>query len=139
MASGTAVVDWLLDAGPAIRWQVLRDVTDAPADTVAEERARVATEGWGAQLLAVQTPDGGWGGTDPGDRWRFDLSTLHLLRELAPDPEAGPCALPGSPTTTSTWSPATAARAAGSPCARCACSAGPRRTSAGRLLRAAQD
>jgi hypothetical protein len=55
------VVDWLLDSDPAIRWQVLRDLTDAPEEAVAAERARVATEGWGAQLLARQTEDGKWG------------------------------------------------------------------------------
>ena len=36
------VIDWLLDADPAIRWQVLRDLLDAPADVVAAGRARVA-------------------------------------------------------------------------------------------------
>jgi hypothetical protein len=41
-------LDWLLDADPAIRWQAMRDLTGAPADQVAAERARVATEGWGA-------------------------------------------------------------------------------------------
>ena len=46
------VIDWLLDSDPAIRWQVMRDLTDAPADEVAAERARVAREGWGAQLLS---------------------------------------------------------------------------------------
>ena len=52
------VLDWLLDSDPAIRWQVMRDLTDAPADEVAAERARVAREGWGAQLLAAQGADG---------------------------------------------------------------------------------
>lgn len=56
------VVDWLMGSDPAIRWQVLRDLTDAPADEVAAERARVAREGWGAQLLAAQGPDGRWSG-----------------------------------------------------------------------------
>ena len=36
------VTDWLLDSDPAIRWQVMRDLTDAPADEVAAERAKVA-------------------------------------------------------------------------------------------------
>ena len=45
-------MDWLLDSDPAIRWQALRDLADAPAEIVAAERARVATEGWGARLLA---------------------------------------------------------------------------------------
>src|SRR4051812_40513014 len=45
--AGDAVVEWLLDSDPSIRWQVLRDLTSAPADVVAAERSRVATEGWG--------------------------------------------------------------------------------------------
>src|SRR3984893_4982864 len=52
------VVDWLLDSDPAIRWQVMRDLTDAPEEDVAAQRARVATEGWGARLLALQRQDG---------------------------------------------------------------------------------
>ena len=56
------VIDWLLDADPSIRWQVMRDLTHEPADVIAAERARVATEGWGARLLALQAPDGLWGG-----------------------------------------------------------------------------
>jgi len=59
------VVEWLLDSDPAIRWQVLRDLTDAPDDAVAAERARVAAEGWGARLLALQRPDGQWDGGIP--------------------------------------------------------------------------
>ena len=42
------VIDWLLDADPSIRWQVMRDLTHEAADVVAAERSRVATEGWGA-------------------------------------------------------------------------------------------
>ena len=56
------VLDWLLDSDPAIRWQTLRDLVDAPAEVVAAERARVATEGWGARLLALQADDGLWAG-----------------------------------------------------------------------------
>ena len=52
------VIDWLLDADPAIRWQVMRDLTHEPDVLVAAERARIATEGWGARLLALQAPDG---------------------------------------------------------------------------------
>src|SRR3989475_5476945 len=59
------VVAWLLDSDPAIRWQVMRDLTDAPEEHVAAERARVATEGWGARLLALQRPDGQWDGGTP--------------------------------------------------------------------------
>ena len=57
-----SVIDWLLDGDPAIRWQVLRDLTNAPAGDVAAERARVEHDGWGARLLALEDPDGLWDG-----------------------------------------------------------------------------
>jgi hypothetical protein len=54
------VVEWLLEGDPSIRWQVMRDLTDSPAEAVAAERGRVASVGWGARLLALQRPDGHW-------------------------------------------------------------------------------
>ena len=54
------VTNWLLDSDPAIRWQVMRDLTNASGMDVAAERSRVATEGWGARLLGLQTPNGDW-------------------------------------------------------------------------------
>ena len=54
------VTGWLLDGDPAIRWQVMRDLTDAPDDAVKAERARVESEGWGARLLALQQAHGQW-------------------------------------------------------------------------------
>jgi hypothetical protein len=80
------VIDWLLDSDPAIRWQVMRDLTDVPADEVAAERARVAHEGWGAQLLALQPPDGVWGGGAYFPEWTATTPTLQLLRAFGIDP-----------------------------------------------------
>lgn len=54
------VIAWLLDSDPAIRWQVMRDLIDAPPEEIAAERSRVAREGWGARLLALQRPSGQW-------------------------------------------------------------------------------
>ena len=54
------VLDWLLDSDPSLRWQVLRDLAGAAPEVVAAERARVATEGWGARLLALRDGDGQW-------------------------------------------------------------------------------
>lgn len=81
-----AVLDWLLDADPSVRWQVLRDLTDAPAAEVAAERARVATEGLGARLLALQGADGRWGGAAWNHGWDSTMHVLLLLRELGLDP-----------------------------------------------------
>ena len=82
------VIDWLLDSDPAIRWQVMRDLTDSPADEVAAERARVAREGWGAQLLAAQDPDGRWSGGTFLPRWVGTADTLHLLYLFGVDPSS---------------------------------------------------
>ncbi len=90
------VLDWLLDSDPAIRWQVLRDLVHAPADVVAAERARVANEGWGARLLALQGEDGQWAGgacfpaegwqRHEGQPWISTLPTLQLLYDFGVDP-----------------------------------------------------
>ena len=80
------VVNWLLDSDPAIRWQVMRDLADEPPDVVAAERARVATEGWGATLLAAQTPDGLWSGNAFSQEHTDTFHVLELLRHLGLDP-----------------------------------------------------
>src|SRR3954454_18486810 len=101
------VQDWLLEGDPAVRWQVLRDLSDASSDRVAAERARVATEGWGARLLALRDPDGQWAGGacfpswvaeqwragkppdfSQGQPWTSTLPTFATLRELGLDPES---------------------------------------------------
>jgi hypothetical protein len=95
------VQDWLLGSDPALRWQVLRDLSDAPPEAVAAERARVSTEGWGAHLLALRGDDGQWAGGAcfPADfwgspsqeqPWTATYPTLELLRELGIDPNAQP-------------------------------------------------
>lgn len=86
------VTEWLLDSDPSIRWQVRRDLLDEPSDAVAAERSRVANEGWGARLLALQADDGYWGGHEygeDGDR-RGTHWTLHSLRRLGVEPDAAP-------------------------------------------------
>ena len=93
----TGVLDWLLDSDPAIRWQALRDLTDAPFPVVAAERARVATTGWGARLLAARDADGQWAGGacfpardrmphEDGQPWISTLPVLTELCELGLDP-----------------------------------------------------
>ena len=94
-------LDWMLDSDPAIRWQVLRDIVHAPAEVVAEERARVTTEGWGARLLALQGEDGQWAGgacfparsfiqsdENQGQPWISTLPTLQLLHDFGVDPRS---------------------------------------------------
>src|SRR5262245_60129707 len=80
------VIEWLLDSDPSIRWQVMRDLNDAPAAAVAAERARVASEGWGPLLLDQQRPDGQWGDGIAHPFWWTNMYTLVFLRDLGIDP-----------------------------------------------------
>lgn len=81
-----SVIDWLLDSDPSLRWQVLADLLDAPAGEVAAERARVETEGVGAQLLALQDEEGYWGGTAWNPGWDSTMHALNLLYTFGLDP-----------------------------------------------------
>jgi hypothetical protein len=81
-----AVIQWLLDSDPAIRWQVMRDLTSASMDDVAVERTRVASEGYGALLLDQQRPDGQWGDGEAHPFWWTNLYSLIYLRDLGVDP-----------------------------------------------------
>ena len=80
------VIGWLLESDPSVRWQVKQDLIGAPADEVAAERARVATEGVGARLLALQAADGRWGGAAWNRGWNSTLHVLMLLRDMGLDP-----------------------------------------------------
>jgi len=84
-SSNDPVIGWLLEADPAIRWQVMRDLTDTPAEIVAAERSRVASEGWGARLLDAQRPDGQWGDGVATRFWWSNLYALVFLRDLGLD------------------------------------------------------
>ena len=79
-----AHIKWLLDSDAGIRWQVMRDLAGEDGNAIAAERSRVASEGWGAQLLARQSSAGHWGG---GQKWDLiTLFSLVVLMDLGLDP-----------------------------------------------------
>jgi hypothetical protein len=101
MTDAGPVIDWLLDSDPSIRWQVMRDLLDAPESAWTAERAKVETEGWGARLLSCQDEDGQWAGGaflprdfDPrewaerGQPWTATTFSLSQLREFGLDPSS---------------------------------------------------
>ena len=100
MTLALTALEWLLDSDPAIRWQALRDLADAPADVVAAERSRVANEGWGARMLELQGHDGQWAGgalfparwagygAGEGQPWTATAFSLVLLQDFGVDPRA---------------------------------------------------
>lgn len=93
-----AITGWLLDSDPALRWRVERDLLGEPALVWQATRDRVAREGFGARLLALQDPDGQWAGgayfpadTQPdeeGQPWTATTWSLNALREWGVPAEA---------------------------------------------------
>jgi hypothetical protein len=94
-----STVAWLGATDPAIRWQVMRDLCDAPEPAWQEVRRTVETEGWGARLLAFQGDDGLWAGgafvpqgfdwstiKTAGQPWTATCWALDQLREFGLDP-----------------------------------------------------
>jgi hypothetical protein len=89
------VTTWLLDSDPALRWQVERDLAGEPPEVWEPTRARVATEGFGAQLLSLQDEDGQWAGgaffpagytgSEEGQPWTATTWSLNALREWGLD------------------------------------------------------
>jgi hypothetical protein len=92
-------IDWLLQSDPSIRWQVMRDLLDAPASDWTAERSKVETEGWGARLLSHEDEDGQWAGGafvpsgfdfsewhEIGQPWTATTFSLTQLREFGLDP-----------------------------------------------------
>lgn len=104
MALDPVLLDWLLDADPTLRWQVERDLAGAPREVWTASRARVATEGFGQRMLALQDPDGQWAGGSffpsdfnfrgpegaqgAGQPWTATTWTLNTLRDWGLDAEA---------------------------------------------------
>lgn len=95
-AAGPDVIEWLLQGDPSIRWQVRRDLIGGSPEEIAADRARVETDGWGAELLAREDPDGRWAGgacfpwdasrQEPGQPWTATMHTLQTLQLLGLDP-----------------------------------------------------
>ena len=95
------LLEWLLDTDPALRWRVERDLAQLPQEAWGATRARIATEGFGAQLLALQDPDGQWAGgaffprgfdfngpeaaDGAGQPWTATTWTLNMLRDWGLD------------------------------------------------------
>jgi hypothetical protein len=78
----TDTFDWLLAGDPAIRWQVMRDLLEAPEAEWQAERRRTVETGWAADLLSRQNPDGGWGLGHYSPKWTSTTYTLLSLREM---------------------------------------------------------
>lgn len=98
--SDERLIAWLLDSDPALRWQVERDLLGAPRQVWETTRARIATDGFGARLLAQQDSDGQWAGgsffpadfdfdgpeaSSGGVPWTATTWTLNSLREWGLD------------------------------------------------------
>ncbi len=80
------IISWLLEGDPSIRWQVQRDLLNSSPAKYELERKKIAKEGWGARLLALQDADGKWGGGIYGPKWISTTYTMLTLRLLGLPP-----------------------------------------------------
>lgn len=87
MTDQDSVIQWLLEGDPAIRWQTLRDLIGSNSDEVQRQRERIATEGWGASLLALQDQIGTWAKGVYSPKWTSTTYTMLLLRQLGLPPK----------------------------------------------------
>jgi hypothetical protein len=78
------VLAWLLEGDVAVQYQATRDLLHRDD---AGLRARIATEGDGAALLAARQPEGHWGRGFYQPKWTSSHYTLLELRNLGLDPE----------------------------------------------------
>ena len=76
------IIGWLLEGDPAVRWQVRHYLLDDDPADVSAERARVATDGWGARLLDLQDPGGTWSRALYSPKWTSTHYTLLTLMRL---------------------------------------------------------
>jgi hypothetical protein len=84
------LMTWLLEGDPAIRWQVLRDLMDAPATQWKGERLRTLKEGWGRRFLDEQDDCGLWGGGLYSPKWTSTTYTLLTLADIGLPPSCKP-------------------------------------------------
>ena len=78
-----AVLDWLMEGDPAIRWQTMRDLCGAPEQEWKAEQRLTSQQGWGSRLLAQQDPaEGSWGGGIYTPKWTSTTYTLLALRGI---------------------------------------------------------
>jgi hypothetical protein len=71
-------IDWLLDSDPAIRWQVMRDLTDAPPAAIAAERARIPVESVGEPSRWITVRVLRWYGATPRAHARMDAADVRV-------------------------------------------------------------
>ena len=84
--SESPVVRWLLDSDPSIRWQAMRDLTDASDRGCCGRAGRGRDRGRGARLLALQAADGRWAGAAWNRGWDSTMHVLSLLWQMGLDP-----------------------------------------------------
>ena len=77
------VLDWLRAGDPSVAYMAARDLLDEDRPNL---RALIATEGWGAALLAARHADGHWGRGFYFPKWTSTHYTLLDLANLACPP-----------------------------------------------------
>jgi len=76
-----SIIDWLLEGDISIQYQTHRDLLDAERPDL---QARILNEGWGAEFMTKQNPNGHWGQRFYQPKWISTHYTLLDLKNLNP-------------------------------------------------------
>ena len=75
-------IEWLMEGDPAIRYQTLRDLTDAKKSDINHERQKILQEGWGKRFISLQQENGTWSNALYSPKWTSTFYTLLLLKRF---------------------------------------------------------
>jgi hypothetical protein len=76
------IINWLLEGDVSIQYQTHRDLLKSEPEVLGKLKKRIATEGWGNELLKKQHPEGYWGRAFYQPKWTSTNYTLLDLRCL---------------------------------------------------------
>jgi len=82
---------WLLEGDVSIAYQVKRDLLGADINDLSALQGRIATTGWGYNMLSARRPDGHWGREFYQPKWTCTHYTLLDLKTLGVPPSNQTC------------------------------------------------
>ncbi len=79
MSNRQEIIDWLLDGDVSLQYQTQKYLLNADESVLGNLKSRIATEGWGCELLKRQNANGHWGRGFYQPKW---ISSHYTLLEL---------------------------------------------------------
>lgn len=76
------IIDYLMAGDPVIRWQTMKDLLDEDYNDIHAQRVKIEIEGWGKNILDLQSDNGLWNESLMIDQWQSTLWVLIALKRF---------------------------------------------------------